>query len=206
MQTPSVTSWVLLAVQLVLLAASVSYVGAGELVAPSSSVATAAATRDRLLHEANFENHNRRQEQGQGQERERGPIAVADAKSHAARITISDSACAAACAASERARGRVDFWSAGGGDDGRAPVPPVRFCAGSLRLEACCRCIDEGFHDTGARNAFLHVCVPTTPRVLHGKDVDFLHIVLSSLEEQIRDQASSGVFAGVRTTSVCMRA
>jgi hypothetical protein len=47
----------------------------------------------------------------------------------------------------------------------------------------------QGHPQTSPKPAFLHVCIPTTPRVLDGQDIDFLHIMLQSLDEQVLDQA-----------------
>jgi hypothetical protein len=75
---------------------------------------------------------------------------------------------------------------------------PTQYCAGALRLAPCCQCIDEGYKVRGAANAFLHLCIPTTPRESAGQELGFLDIVLSALDEQIRDQARSpGAFGGV---------
>ena len=123
---------------------------------------------------------------------------------------LSDPVCARVCAVSAPHATNSD-----GADDngpvGTVPAGghrlPTRFCAGSLRLAPCCQCVDEGFKPEGtAQHAFLHVCIPTSPREYLGHDQGFLQIVLSALEAQIRDQATSGTFAGVRACAcVCVR-
>ena len=92
------------------------------------------------------------------------------------------------------------FRPAGDDDDFVSAVgvmpfpPPVPLSRGDDDINA------DTTEDSGPplQPAFLQICIPTTPRLLDGEDVDFLHVVLGSLEEQINDEARSvHGFAGV---------
>ena len=115
-------------------------------------------------------------------------------------LRISTELCETVCATSQRLVGTVNLTG----------KLRTRKCFGEDRMESCCICLEQGFKpktssDSNRTNsggspkpAFVHICIPTTPRILDGKDIDFLHIMLRSLEEQVLAQATSGQgFAGV---------
>ena len=122
------------------------------------------------------------------------------------RLAISNQVCEEVCKVSQRVVGKVIL----------AGKVETRFCNGQEHLAHCCKCIEQGFAlvddgglfatqqltkrelKPGPRPAFLHICIPTTPRVLEGHPVDFLGIVLEALVEQVHEQAHSVLgFAGV---------
>ena len=114
-------------------------------------------------------------------------------------LRISQDVCKTVCETSSRVVGKVDLHG----------KVSTRSCFGEERLNSCCLCMEQGFRlggsgargsSTGTPNpAFLHICIPTTPRIMDGKDIDFLNIMLHSLEEQVEEQARKGQgFDGVR--------
>ncbi len=119
-------------------------------------------------------------------------------------LKISDPVCLTVCDTSKRLMAHPEV----------AAKVHTRECGGGVRrMASCCACLDQGFdHDKAVARrdhyagdgaapqpAFIHLCIPTTPRLLEGKDVDFLNVMLKSLEEQVLDQHATGHdFAGVR--------
>lgn len=116
-------------------------------------------------------------------------------------LRISTELCETVCATSQRLVGTVNLTG----------KLRTRNCFGEDHMESCCICLEQGFKPKTSSDsnrttnsggspkpAFLHICIPTTPRILDGKDIDFLHIMLRSLEEQVLAQAASGQgFSGV---------
>jgi len=129
----------------------------------------------------------------------------AESRLRGRQLKISDEVCQKVCETSEKVVGKIDLSGA----------LQTRNCFGADRLKSCCMCLEQGYQWPSANGrigrgnrtnsggspqpAFMHVCIPTTPRILDGKDIDFLHIMLKSLEEQVLEQADSGQgFGGVR--------